>query len=94
MRDGLRRRSAGGVKALIGRIRWRTWQPNLFQGAHGYDRRALIADVIAGLTVGVVTSHPHGGQRPAADGVAGCSPSLLPAHVGRANLDRRNRDEV
>ena len=40
--------------SAIDRIPWRTWQPKLFQEIAAYDRRALIADVIAGLTVGVV----------------------------------------
>ena len=40
--------------SAIDRIPWRTWQPKLFQEIATYDRRALIADVIAGLTVGVV----------------------------------------
>src|SRR6478735_5541822 len=42
------------MSALFDRIPWRTWQPKLFQDLATYDRRALIADVIAGLTVGVV----------------------------------------
>ena len=42
------------MSAIIDRIPWRTWQPKLFQDVATYDRRALIADVIAGLTVGVV----------------------------------------
>ena len=42
------------MSALLDRIPWRTWQPKLFQDLATYDRRALIADVIAGLTVGVV----------------------------------------
>ena len=42
------------VSAMVNRIQWRTWQPKLFQDFATYDRRAFIADVIAGLTVGVV----------------------------------------
>ena len=42
------------MSAMLDRIRWRTWQPKLFQDLATYDRRAFIADVIAGLTVGVV----------------------------------------
>jgi SulP family sulfate permease len=38
----------------LDRIPWRTWQPKLFQTGASYDRRTLIADVIAGVTVGVV----------------------------------------
>ena len=33
---------------------WAAWRPKLVQMLAGYDRRTLIADVIAGLTVGVV----------------------------------------
>ena len=42
------------MSPLLNRIPWRTWQPKLFQDLATYDRRAFIADVIAGLTVGVV----------------------------------------
>ena len=42
------------MSAFFDRIPWRTWQPKLFQDLATYDRRALVADVIAGLTVGVV----------------------------------------
>ncbi len=42
------------MSALIDRIPWRTWQPKLFQEIATYDGRALFADVVAGLTVGVV----------------------------------------
>ena len=35
-------------------IRWRTWQPTLFASRAALDRHGLIADVVAGLTVGVV----------------------------------------
>ncbi|MGH9371133.1 MAG: SulP family inorganic anion transporter, partial [Vicinamibacterales bacterium] len=42
------------MSSVPGRIPWRTWQPKLFQGLATYDRRALLADSIAGLTVGVV----------------------------------------
>ena len=44
----------GHMSAILDRIPWRVWQPKLFQQVATYDRRALIADVIAGLTVGVV----------------------------------------
>ena len=33
---------------------WATWRPKLLETLAGYDRRACIADVVAGLTVGVV----------------------------------------
>src|ERR1700712_2240668 len=42
------------MTALRRRIPWRTWQPKLFQDLVTYDRRALAADLIAGVTVGVV----------------------------------------
>jgi len=42
------------MNALLGRIPWRTWRPKLLDALAGYDRQALLADVIAGLTVGVV----------------------------------------
>ena len=39
----------------MGGIPWRTWRPKLFEVvAATYDRRTLTADVVAGLTVGVV----------------------------------------
>ena len=40
------------MSALLDRIPWRRWQPKLFQNLVTYDRRALLADLIAGLTVG------------------------------------------
>ena len=36
------------------RIPWATWRPKLFEMLPAYDGRTLAADVIAGLTVGVV----------------------------------------
>jgi SulP family sulfate permease len=42
------------MSALLNRLPWRTWQPKLFQDLAAYDCRAFTADVIAGLTVGVV----------------------------------------
>ena len=42
------------MKSRLERIRWRTWQPKLFRDLAAYDRHALVADLIAGLTVGVV----------------------------------------
>jgi sulfate permease, SulP family len=35
-------------------IRWRRWRPKLFDALAGYDRQALVADLVAGVTVGVV----------------------------------------
>jgi SulP family sulfate permease len=42
------------MTSLISRIPWRTWQPKLFETLATYDRQAFTADVVAGLTVGVV----------------------------------------
>jgi SulP family sulfate permease len=42
------------MRTLIDRVPWRTWQPKLFQEIATSNRRTLIADLIAGLTVGVV----------------------------------------
>jgi sulfate permease, SulP family len=39
---------------MISRVPWRTWRPKLLEVLAGYDRRAFTADLIAGLTVGVV----------------------------------------
>jgi SulP family sulfate permease len=39
---------------MISRVPWRTWRPKLLDVLAGYDRRAFTADLIAGLTVGVV----------------------------------------
>ncbi|MEP7118954.1 MAG: SulP family inorganic anion transporter [Acidobacteriota bacterium] len=36
------------------RIPWRTWQPKLVESLATYDRHMLMADVVAGVTVGVV----------------------------------------
>jgi SulP family sulfate permease len=42
------------MNAFTGGIPWRAWRPKLLDALAGYDRQALLADVIAGLTVGVV----------------------------------------
>jgi SulP family sulfate permease len=42
------------VTRLLRSVPWRTWRPALFAFQPLADRRALVADVIAGLTVGVV----------------------------------------
>jgi SulP family sulfate permease len=43
------------MKAFLSRVPWRTWQPKLVDAiAAGYDRRTFSADLVAGLTVGVV----------------------------------------
>ena len=36
------------------RVPWRTWRPRLLDCLQAYDRRALAADLLAGITVGVV----------------------------------------
>jgi len=38
----------------IARIPWATWRPKLLERLPAYDRHALTADLVAGLTVGVV----------------------------------------
>lgn len=38
----------------LARIPWATWRPKLFEMLPAYDQSTLVADVIAGLTVGVV----------------------------------------
>jgi len=42
------------MTSLISRIPWRNWQPKLVETLATYTREAFIADLIAGLTVGVV----------------------------------------
>jgi SulP family sulfate permease len=42
------------VIALLSRIPWTNWQPRLVSALRGYTRHALAADLIAGVTVGVV----------------------------------------
>ena len=42
------------MNRLLARIPWRTWQPKLVESLASYDRQMLMADVVAGLTVGVV----------------------------------------
>jgi len=42
------------MSTLLARIPWRTWQPKLVESLATYDRQMLMADVVAGLTVGVV----------------------------------------
>lgn len=42
------------MTSLISRIPWRNWQPKLVETLATYNRGAFIADLIAGLTVGVV----------------------------------------
>src|SRR5688572_12539874 len=36
------------------KLPWAAWRPKLVQMLRGYDRRTLSADLIAGVTVGVV----------------------------------------
>jgi sulfate permease, SulP family len=42
------------MTATLARIPWRTWRPRLLDCLHGYGRRELGSDLLAGLTVGVV----------------------------------------
>jgi len=42
------------MSARLPAIPWATWRPKLVEMLRGYDRRTLTADVVAGLTVGVV----------------------------------------
>jgi SulP family sulfate permease len=37
-----------------GQTPWRHWRPKLLDALPTYDRRALMSDAVAGLTVGVV----------------------------------------
>jgi SulP family sulfate permease len=39
---------------LLRRVPWATWRPKLFETLVSYDRAALVADLVAGITVGVV----------------------------------------
>src|SRR5204863_3150216 len=39
---------------LLSRIPWTTWRPRLLDCLRTYDRRTLLSDLLAGLTVGVV----------------------------------------
>ncbi|MCC7126914.1 MAG: sodium-independent anion transporter, partial [Acidobacteria bacterium] len=42
------------MSLVPGQIPWRTWRPTLLDALSTYDRHALAADLVAGLTVGVV----------------------------------------
>jgi SulP family sulfate permease len=42
------------VNALLARIPWATWRPRLLDCLRAYDRPTLTADLVAGITVGVV----------------------------------------
>ncbi len=42
------------MNTLLARIPWARWRPKLFETLTSYSRRAFFADVIAGMTVGVV----------------------------------------
>lgn len=39
---------------LLRRVPWATWRPKLFETLVSYGRAALVADLVAGITVGVV----------------------------------------
>ena len=42
------------MTSMLARIPWHTWRPKLVDALATYDRRTLLSDVVAGLTVGVV----------------------------------------
>ena len=42
------------MTAALARIPWRNWRPRLLDSLAGYSRRAFAADLLAGVTVGVV----------------------------------------
>lgn len=42
------------MTSLLSRIPWRNWQPKLVETLATYNRQAFTADLVAGLTVGVV----------------------------------------
>lgn len=42
------------MNGALGQVPWRTWRPAILDALATYDRRTLGADVVAGLTVGVV----------------------------------------
>ena len=42
------------VGSALSRIPWQSWRPKLVECLRGYSRESLVADAVAGLTVGVV----------------------------------------
>src|SRR3954468_8537038 len=42
------------VGSPISRVPWQSWRPKLVECLRGYSRESLVADAVAGLTVGVV----------------------------------------
>ncbi len=42
------------VGSALSRFPWQSWRPKLVECLRGYGRESLIADAVAGLTVGVV----------------------------------------
>src|SRR5215204_4352332 len=42
------------IGTAFSRIPWRSWRPKLADSIRGYSRQSLVADGVAGLTVGVV----------------------------------------
>src|SRR5215218_7880468 len=42
------------IGTAFSRIPWRSWRPKLADSIRGYSRQSLMADAVAGLTVGVV----------------------------------------
>src|SRR5688572_21576018 len=48
------RRDYTGQRPLVPRPSLETWRPKLVESLRGYSRQAFVADLVAGLTVGVV----------------------------------------
>src|ERR1700684_4433391 len=42
------------MNCLIRQIPWQRWKPRLLECLPGYSRKAFLADIVAGLTVGLV----------------------------------------
>src|SRR5580700_2777931 len=42
------------MNSLMRRIPWQRWKPRLLESLPGYSRKDLLADIVAGLTVGLV----------------------------------------
>ena len=42
------------VGSALSRIPWQSWRPKLVECLRGYSRESLVADAVAGLTVGLV----------------------------------------
>ena len=55
-RDHARRSGSGRrqMNSLMPRIPWQRWKPRLLECLPGYSRKDFLADIVAGLTVGLV----------------------------------------